>query len=195
METFTKHEINAMESIQPSIMECEEFEKLLMNYRENAFKIRHSCMTSKQFSDDFSGLESEVKESVLSHIFVINRSKRPYLFGNVFTFKHADHDKKPSKRSFDLDTLTENNAYNVVDVGHGYRLVFEYDGYRKIIKYIAIEKTQKSDKKPLITLPNMGDWNGADDEWICDHLKYLEQNSFTKHGFQSAAEMSKQNSL
>lgn len=195
MRIFTKHEIDAMESIQPNIMECEEFEELLMGYRENAFKIRHSCMMSKQFRDDFSGLESEVKESTLSHIFVINRSKRPNLFGSVFTFKHAAHNIKPIKKNFDLDALGENDAYNVVDVGRGHRMVFEYDHYRKIIKYLTIEKTQESDNEPLIMLPNTDDWNSADGEWVRDHLKYLEQNSFTKHGFQSAAEMSKQISL
>ena len=57
---FSTHEISAMKSMRPDIMERDDFESLLTDYREKAFKHKRSCLVSDQFVNDFS-TRSKVK--------------------------------------------------------------------------------------------------------------------------------------
>lgn len=190
---FSTHEISAMKSMRPEIMERDDFESLLTDYREKAFKHKRSCLVSDQFVNDFSALDPKLKESVIAHALVINRSKRPNLFGTTFVFKYGVHnsEKQPMNQNFDLDALSENKAFNIMYIGDGYRMIFEYEHYREIIKYVSIEKQNASGGMAAMILPDMDEWGDADYNWIREHLTYLGKNSFSARGFDSAAAMAK----
>ena len=158
---FTKLEISSMESHVTNVLISNDFENLLESHSAKYHKHEMSCSFPKQFMDDFIKLPDIIKENVMSHVNAINRSQVPWLFGKCYVFRFGiNNDKKPLKNPAN-GRLVSNWPYYIVNVGKGYRMIFEYRSDIRTIRYICIKKSNTI-KKIKLNFPDLDDWeNGA----------------------------------